>query len=128
MIKELFEGKSARSLILGEEYQPKTGQKCYCKPGEERDNCPNCEGTGEVIDFKSIRDRNKSKTESWDALNQGLNKKVVSDFFGEVTKEKAKELLDSGTEVFGIDYEGHESKIDTVEDLNRFEMFGIEKK
>ena len=36
-------------------YQPKTGQKCYCKKGIERDNCANCEGTGMVIDFKLIR-------------------------------------------------------------------------
>jgi len=36
-------------------YQPKTGAKCYCKLGIERDNCPNCEGTGEVVDFRAIR-------------------------------------------------------------------------
>jgi hypothetical protein len=37
-------------------YQPKTGQKCSCKRGVERDNCPNCEGTGMVIDFRKIRE------------------------------------------------------------------------
>jgi len=42
-------------------YQPKTGIKCSCKPGIYRDNCPNCEGTGWVIDFKVIRDRRESK-------------------------------------------------------------------
>lgn len=26
-------------------YQPKTGQRCDCKPGLQRDNCPACEGT-----------------------------------------------------------------------------------
>lgn len=36
-------------------YQPKTGQKCGCRRGIERDNCPNCEGTGWVIDFARIR-------------------------------------------------------------------------
>jgi hypothetical protein len=36
-------------------YQPKTGEKCACKRGIERDNCPRCEGTGEVIDFAAIR-------------------------------------------------------------------------
>jgi hypothetical protein len=36
-------------------YQPKTGARCGCKPGIERDNCPNCEGTGQVIDFAAIR-------------------------------------------------------------------------
>jgi hypothetical protein len=37
------------------EYQPKTGAKCGCRRGVERDNCPNCEGTGQVIDFAAIR-------------------------------------------------------------------------
>lgn len=38
-------------------YQPKTGQRCSCKPGIYRDNCPACEGTGWVIDFAAIRAR-----------------------------------------------------------------------
>jgi hypothetical protein len=38
-------------------YQPKTGQRCGCKRGEQRDNCPRCEGTGWVIDFAAIRNR-----------------------------------------------------------------------
>lgn len=37
-------------------YQPKTGAKCHCKRGVERDNCPDCEGTGQRIDFKKIRE------------------------------------------------------------------------
>lgn len=36
-------------------YQPKTGAKCSCKRGIQRDNCSTCEGTGYVIDFKMIR-------------------------------------------------------------------------
>lgn len=36
-------------------YQPKTGQPCDCKRGLERDNCPQCEGTGWRIDFAAIR-------------------------------------------------------------------------
>lgn len=39
-------------------YQPKTGQKCHCKPGQHRDNCPDCEGTGQRIDFAAIRAAN----------------------------------------------------------------------
>ena len=39
------------------EYQPKTGQPCHCKPGQHRDNCPACEGTGMQIDFAAIRAR-----------------------------------------------------------------------
>lgn len=38
-------------------YQPKTGEKCHCKRGIERDNCPVCEGTGWKIDFRAIRER-----------------------------------------------------------------------
>lgn len=38
-------------------YQPKTGAKCGCKPGIQRDNCPACEGTGWQIDFAAIRNR-----------------------------------------------------------------------
>ena len=39
------------------QYQPKTGQACGCKRGVQRDNCPQCEGTGQRIDFKAIRER-----------------------------------------------------------------------
>ncbi len=38
-------------------YQPKTGAACHCKRGQQRDNCPDCEGTGMRIDFKAIRAR-----------------------------------------------------------------------
>lgn len=44
------------------EYQPKTGAKCSCKRGVERDNCPTCEGTGWVIDFARIRARYQERT------------------------------------------------------------------
>ena len=37
-------------------YQPKTGERCTCRRGQERDNCPACEGTGRRIDFRKIRD------------------------------------------------------------------------
>jgi hypothetical protein len=40
-----------------QEYQPKTGFKCGCRVGTQRDNCPICEGTGWEIDFKVIRAR-----------------------------------------------------------------------
>ena len=39
-------------------YQPKTGEPCSCKPGIARDNCPSCEGTGQKVDFKKIREQN----------------------------------------------------------------------
>ena len=43
------------------EYQPKTGFKCGCRKGIQRDNCINCEGTGYMIDFKAIRAKNGPK-------------------------------------------------------------------
>src|SRR3990172_5002755 len=39
------------------EYQPKTGAKCGCRRGQERDNCATCEGTGHAIDFHRLRNR-----------------------------------------------------------------------
>lgn len=41
-------------------YTPKTGAKCACKRGIERDNCPRCEGTGWVIDFAAIHAARKA--------------------------------------------------------------------
>ena len=38
-------------------YQPKTGAPCACKRGVQRDNCPECEGTGQRIDFAAVRAR-----------------------------------------------------------------------
>lgn len=43
--------------MMSTAYQPKTGARCSCKRGIQRDNCPNCEGTGYVIDFAAIRAR-----------------------------------------------------------------------
>jgi hypothetical protein len=43
------------AYIGGKPYQPKTGQACHCKRGQQRDNCPDCEGTGQRIDFAKIR-------------------------------------------------------------------------
>lgn len=34
---------------------PITGRLCFCRPGQARDNCPACEGTGMQIDFAAIR-------------------------------------------------------------------------
>ena len=40
-------------------HRPKTGQPCSCRRGIERDNCPQCEGTGQRIDFAAIRNARK---------------------------------------------------------------------
>jgi|GEM_PF-3965132 len=45
-------------------YTPRTGQRCSCKRGMQRDNCPACEGSGLVIDFAAIhRRREAAKTQ-----------------------------------------------------------------
>lgn len=51
-------------------YQPKTGAKCSCRRGVQRDNCPNCEGTGWVIDFRAIRQRSAIIALSRDASRE----------------------------------------------------------
>jgi hypothetical protein len=51
---------TTKTTTKTEAYQPKTGAKCGCKRGVQRDNCPTCEGTGWVIDFRAIRARNAS--------------------------------------------------------------------
>jgi hypothetical protein len=51
-------------------YQPKTGEPCHCRRGMERDNCPDCEGTGQRIDFRAIREALGQPT--FTLSNQGL--------------------------------------------------------
>jgi len=36
-------------------WTPITGRPCFCRPGQARDNCPTCEGTGMKVDFAAIR-------------------------------------------------------------------------
>jgi len=40
---------------------PLTGSACGCKRRIERDNCPNCEGTGKAIDWRKFH-ANKGPT------------------------------------------------------------------
>ena len=49
-------------------FQPKTGERCNCRRGVQRDNCPECEGTGMRIDFKAIRERGKALAAHREAL------------------------------------------------------------
>lgn len=44
-----------RDANMIQDNQPRTGAACACKRGIQRDNCPQCEGTGMVIDFAAIR-------------------------------------------------------------------------
>jgi len=48
-----------KTKIESKQYQPKTGKKCFCRSGIQRDNCQHCEGTGWKIDFAKIRATNK---------------------------------------------------------------------
>lgn len=41
----------ARRAKQWNQTQPRTGQPCTCRRGQQRDNCPACEGTGYRIDF-----------------------------------------------------------------------------
>lgn len=49
--------KHGKHKMKTTQYQPKTGMSCTCRPGQERDNCPLCEGTGQRINFAAIRAR-----------------------------------------------------------------------
>ena len=42
-------------------YQIRTGQRCTCKRGQERDNCAACEGTGWQLDFRAMRAQSTAK-------------------------------------------------------------------
>jgi hypothetical protein len=44
-------------------YTPRTGRRCACRPGLERDNCPRCEGAGWVIDFARIHRARRARNE-----------------------------------------------------------------
>lgn len=54
-------GYSDDDITRRKPYQPKTGEKCGCCRGVERDNCPACEGTGMRIDFAAIHARRLAK-------------------------------------------------------------------
>lgn len=66
-------GKWQRITEGDQGYQPKTGAKCSCQPGKQRDNCSNCEGTGYVIDFKAVRKKNENTVN----MKMGPSYKVV---------------------------------------------------
>lgn len=80
--KEPLPVNKEASLGTSAEYQPKTGEPCFCRPGVARDNCPSCEGTGMKIDFKKIHEKKSSKEagahQAWDVI---LNGKVIDTVF-----------------------------------------------
>ena len=58
-------------------YQPKTGAKCSCKRGVQRDNCPACEGTGWQINFAAIRLRNALRYHVSGAIERGEKEAIT---------------------------------------------------
>lgn len=52
-----MEGQTKRDRWGDPRHAPKTGARCSCKRGVQRDNCPACEGTGFCIEFGLIMAR-----------------------------------------------------------------------
>jgi hypothetical protein len=81
-------------------YQPKTGTKCDCRAGNERDNCATCEGTGWQIDFAAVRAENKKQSiASYGELIAGLQDALEyfeanrDDIFCRLRSARIKKLL-----------------------------------
>lgn len=80
------EGKPKGVTSKTESYQPRTGQRCTCSPGVQRDNCSKCEGTGWEIDFSKIRKANRvanDDTDSEDKSSTSESKQIVTGLLGE---------------------------------------------
>ena len=45
---------------------------CHCRRGLERDNCPDCEGTGQAIDWRAWHSRPKAPAGFADRVIQRL--------------------------------------------------------
>jgi len=79
--------RSSRKLFYEVGYQPKTGERCSCKPGIERDNCPSCEGTGQKIDFNKIRQQNRPKPDERIPVKIVWNKESVRKIVNQLLNE-----------------------------------------
>jgi hypothetical protein len=64
-------------------YSPKTGEKCSCKPGIERDNCPSCEGSGWKLDFAKIHQHYDKQKKNQRTPPVEAVKKIVGSLLGE---------------------------------------------
>jgi hypothetical protein len=99
-----YEARTAAILakvnkLLGNvnEYQPKTGAKCGCRRGIQRDNCPNCEGTGHVIDFRAIRNRKHLLPVFLNGDPRGYSLKINDEWMRK-DLQRSHTCLDCGTE------------------------------
>lgn len=82
--------------------QPKTGVKCSCRPGTQRDNCQRCEGTGLVIDFKKIREK---PLESCNTLKEQIIKAFPNAEFGRHETDLYVKVLPGLIEWLKVNYE-----------------------
>lgn len=73
----------------GTGYQPKTGRACHCKPGQMRDNCARCEGTGQIIDFAAIRNARRSWAKKEGAILKGQHQ-LCADYDAHLQREIQK--------------------------------------
>lgn len=81
-------------------YSPKTGARCSCRPGVQRDNCPRCEGTGWVIDFKKIHERREQNPARWAhgtmSYHQPPGSVVPMTNNPTISRRKARQILHEG--------------------------------
>jgi len=81
-------------------YQPKTGARCSCRRGLERDNCPSCEGTGWVIDFRAVRAQKAQGAPGGEGVSAPPRRVVVTVYGG-----VADVYENDGVEVVIVDYD-----------------------
>ncbi len=105
------------------EYQPKTGERCYCKPGVARDNCPHCEGTGWRIDFRAIRERNPIDYHQTKIARSTINMPdALLGVMGGPSKKEAKEYLKNRG------YSQYPSLIPLINPVEQWQRLSLEAK
>ena len=73
------------------------------------------------------------KSNTWEALDREVREHTLTlnelnEYFTELTEQEARRLFAEGRlNVFGVDYEGQDSLIEHESDIDRYEMWAIEK-
>src|SRR3990167_715420 len=89
----------AKETIDEAAWSPKTGASCSCRRGVERDNCPRCEGSGQVINFKAIhaareaKNKTVQKEDYLTRFNAALDKYQIK-YLSELDLEQTKAFLE----------------------------------
>ena len=91
--ESMSERETIVKTMLGEAYSPKTGASCSCKKGQERDNCPRCEGSGQVIDFAKIH---AAKTKKESVELDELSNKTLRSYWQKSTEHVSKFIHNAG--------------------------------